>query len=76
MVDAERISPELRASFGELGRTLSSWPQLASGVALGGALTAEAARRILLGSECVSGRFYVDFADLITPATNTARSSV
>lgn len=76
MVDAERISPELRASFGELGRTLSSWPQLASGVALGGALTAEAARRILLGAECVSGRFYVDFADLITPATNTARSSV
>ncbi|MET9224550.1 ThiF family adenylyltransferase [Lentzea sp. NPDC003310] len=76
MVDAERISPELRASFGELGRTLSSWPQLASGVALGGALTAEVARRILLGQECVSGRFYVDFAELITPATNTAGSLV
>lgn len=76
MVDAERISPELRASFDELGKTLSSWPQLASGVALGGALTAEVARRILLGGECASGRFYVDFAELITPATNTARSLV
>ncbi|MCS7483706.1 ThiF family adenylyltransferase [Umezawaea endophytica] len=71
MVDAEKISPELRASFGELGKTLSSWPQLASGVALGGALTAEAARRILLGAQCVSGRFYVDFAELITPSTST-----
>ncbi|GLZ32480.1 ubiquitin activation protein [Lentzea sp. NBRC 105346] len=71
MVDASKISPELRASFDELGKTLSSWPQLASGVALGGALTAEVARRILLGAECVSGRFYVDFAELITPSTTT-----
>lgn len=76
MVDADRISPELRASFDELGKTLSSWPQLASGVALGGALTAEVARRILLGGDCVSGRFYVDFAELITPAANTAGSFV
>ncbi|WP_086819893.1 ThiF family adenylyltransferase [Allokutzneria sp. NRRL B-24872] len=71
MVDASRISPELRASFDELGRTLSSWPQLASGVALGGALTAEAARRALLGADCPSGRFYVDFAELITASANS-----
>ncbi|WP_314250766.1 hypothetical protein [Streptomyces sp. DSM 40907] len=49
MVDRERISPELTASVSQIGITLSSWPQLASGVALGGALTADAARRILLG---------------------------
>ncbi|MFE0459046.1 ThiF family adenylyltransferase [Kitasatospora sp. NPDC058965] len=71
MVDAERISPELRASFDQLGTTLSSWPQLASGVALGGALTAEAARRILLGGDCPSGRFYVDFAELICAAADS-----
>jgi hypothetical protein len=65
MVDAERISPELLASFPEIGKTLSSWPQLASGVALGGALTAEAARRILLGQPCESGRFYVDLERLL-----------
>ncbi|SDX65772.1 Molybdopterin or thiamine biosynthesis adenylyltransferase [Amycolatopsis xylanica] len=72
MVDADKISPQLKASFGELGKTLSSWPQLASGVALGGALTAEAARRILLGDACESGRFYTDFAELIAPDRNTA----
>lgn len=71
MVDAERISPELAAAFPQLGKTLSSWPQLASGVALGGALTAEAARRILLGRPCESGRFYVDLATLITPEYNS-----
>lgn len=67
MVDAERVSPALAASFPEIGRTLSSWPQLASGVALGGALVTEAARRILLGRDCRSGRFYVDLDELIAP---------
>ncbi|MEU1175537.1 ThiF family adenylyltransferase [Streptomyces microflavus] len=60
MVDRDRLSPELSAAIPEIGRTLSSWPQLASGVALGGALTAEAARRILLGHPRPSGRFYTD----------------
>ncbi|WP_220139966.1 ThiF family adenylyltransferase [Nocardia huaxiensis] len=72
MVDADRISPELAASFGEIGRTLSSWPQLASDVALGGALVTAAARRILLGIPCDSGRFYVDLDQLISPEYNTA----
>ncbi|WP_410603539.1 ThiF family adenylyltransferase [Amycolatopsis sp. lyj-90] len=71
MVDAERISPELAASFGELGRTLSSWPQLASGVALGGALCGEAARRILLGLPCASGRFYTDLDRQLSPERST-----
>ncbi|MGW4522403.1 ThiF family adenylyltransferase [Amycolatopsis sp. NPDC004378] len=70
MVDADRISPELAASFGELGRTLSSWPQLASGVALGGALCGEAARRILLGRPCESGRFYTDLDEQLRPSRN------
>ena len=60
MVDRNRISPQLAASIPQIGRTLSSWPQLASGVALGGALCAEAARRILLGLPRPSGRFYTD----------------
>ncbi|MEU9710862.1 ThiF family adenylyltransferase [Streptomyces sp. NPDC047967] len=62
MVDRSRISPELEASISRIGTDLSSWPQLASGVALGGALTAEAARRILLGLPRPSGRFYTDLA--------------
>ena len=70
MVDADRISPELAASFGQIGRTLSSWPQLASGVALGGALTGEAARRILLGAPCESGRFYTDLEQQLRPERN------
>jgi len=72
MVDTNRISPALAASIPKIGRTLSSWPQLASGVALGGALVTEAARRILLGDPCPSGRFYVDLRELIAPDRDSA----
>ena len=71
MVDRERISPELAASIEQIGVTLSSWPQLASGVALGGALTAHAARRILLGLPCPSGRFYTDLDTLVAADRST-----
>jgi molybdopterin/thiamine biosynthesis adenylyltransferase len=67
MVDRDQISPALSAAIAEIGSTLSSWPQLASGVALGGALVVEAARRILLGRPCGSGRFYADLERLIAP---------
>ncbi|MBS2535761.1 ThiF family adenylyltransferase [Catenulispora sp. NF23] len=67
MVGPDQVSPALAASIPKIGRTLSSWPQLASGVALGGALVTEAARRILLGGPCASGRFYVDLEELIAP---------
>jgi hypothetical protein len=76
MVDPERISPALAASIPKIGRTLSSWPQLASGVALGGALVTEAARRILLGGPCASGRFYVDLEELIAPERDQAPLSL
>ncbi|CAM5275077.1 ubiquitin activation protein [Streptomyces spiroverticillatus] len=76
MVDRERLSPELTAAVGQIGTTLSSWPQLASGVALGGALTAEAARRILLGLPRPSGRFYTDLEVLTSGDRSTVAPSL
>ncbi len=65
VVDESRLSPVMRVAIGEIGRSLSSWPQLASGVMLGGALVADTARRILLGELIPSGRTYVDLDELI-----------
>ncbi|WP_460365015.1 ThiF family adenylyltransferase [Actinocorallia lasiicapitis] len=71
MVDESRISPQLAAAIPLIGRTLSSWPQLASGVALGGALCTEAARRILLGEDCPSGRYYTDLEATVSREKST-----
>ncbi|WP_278264134.1 ThiF family adenylyltransferase [Nocardia sp. AG03] len=65
VVDGPRLSPAMREAVGEIGRSLSSWPQLASGVTLGGALVADTARRILLGELIPSGRTYIDLDELV-----------
>lgn len=65
MVSFENISDRLKMSMGEIGKTISTWPQLASSVMLGGAATTDVCRRILLNQHSSSGRFYVDFEKLI-----------
>jgi hypothetical protein len=47
-------------SFMEVGKSINSWPQLASAVMVGAGATVDVARKILLGLTTVSGRFYVD----------------
>jgi hypothetical protein len=44
----------------EIGKTLDTWPQLASDVLHGGASVTIAARNILLGNTILSGRYFMD----------------
>lgn len=59
------MSPRMKYSLGQLGKTITTWPQLASSVMLGGAMVTDTCRRILLGQLRSSGRYYVDFDQLI-----------
>lgn len=61
----ENLSPRTLASLVEMDETLSSFPQIASEVALGGAQGAHAARKILLGELRGSGRWYVDLDEIL-----------
>ena len=61
----ETLSPRMKASLLEVGQTISSWPQLASAVFLGGASVAHVGRKLLLEDEVKSGRFYVDLDELV-----------
>ena len=65
MLGMETISKRLKASMVEIKQTISTWPQLASAVTLGGALCADVCRRILLDQYRGSGRFFVDIEDFI-----------
>ena len=65
MVGIEHISDRMRMSLGEMGKTISTWPQLASSVVLGGAMVTDVCRRILLNQFALSGRYYVDFNEII-----------
>ncbi|MCB9740654.1 MAG: Rv1355c family protein [Deltaproteobacteria bacterium] len=68
------FSDRTAASLVELGETVSSWPQLASAVAIGAGSVTEAARKIGLGLPLPSGRYRVDLAAQLDPAAATLRA--
>ena len=61
----ETLSSRMKASLLEVGETLSTWPQLASAVNLGGGITADVSRRVLLDLFHQSGRYFIDVEELI-----------
>lgn len=65
MIGVETLSSRLKASMIEVGQTITTWPQLASAVTLGGALGADVCRRIVLDQYHESGRYFVDLEQLI-----------
>jgi hypothetical protein len=65
IVGAESISMRLKASMMEVQQSINTWPQLASSVTLGGAITTDVCRRILLDQFHESGRYYVDIDELV-----------
>jgi hypothetical protein len=60
ILGADELSTRLAASMVEVGRTLTTWPQLGGDVVLGGATVAAAVRRLGLGRELPSGRVRID----------------
>lgn len=60
IIDAGRLSDRGAASLVEVGRTLSTWPQIAGDIAVGAATVAEAVRRIGLAEPLSSGRARID----------------
>ncbi|MBL8206842.1 MAG: Rv1355c family protein [Blastocatellia bacterium] len=65
IIGADTMSTRLRASLIEVEQTISTWPQLASSVAHGGAAAADVVRRICLGQMRSSGRYFADLESLI-----------
>ena len=63
------LSARMKASMVEVGQSLTTWPQLATGVQLGGALVGDLHRRMALDGMRSSGRWYVDLEELVTDDT-------
>ena len=65
IVNGEKLSSRMKQSFAQIGKTLRSWPQLASSVTLGGGVTTDIARRLLLNEKIGSGRHYFDIDQIL-----------
>ena len=65
ILDFEKLSERAKSSLLEVKKTITTWPQLATSVILGGAVGADVSRRILLDQFRDSGRYYVDIESII-----------
>ncbi len=61
----DELSERAKSSLAEVKKSISTWPQLATSVILGGAIGADVSRRILLNQFKVSGRYFVDLEEII-----------
>ncbi|MEX2484040.1 MAG: ThiF family adenylyltransferase [Brumimicrobium sp.] len=65
IINVETMSSGLKESMKEIGKSITTWPQLGADVMLGGAITAIMTKKILLNKSTVSGRFFMDTEQLI-----------
>lgn len=65
IIGMENVSSAMKQSLAHMNKTIIGWPQLASAVTLGGAMVTDTCRKILLNKFKASGRFFVNFDDLI-----------
>lgn len=65
IVSFESTSPRLKESMQQIGKTITTWPQLASSIMLGAGATVDCCRRILLNQSTASGRYYIDLDQLV-----------
>jgi molybdopterin/thiamine biosynthesis adenylyltransferase len=60
IMSPKETSERMMRSVGELGKTITRWPQLASEVTAGAGIIAQLSRKILLGDHLISGRKFLD----------------
>ncbi len=65
MLGVGTSSKRLMLSMPEINKTITTWPQLASGVVFGGGICTDVCRRILLDEFTQTGRYFVDIEELI-----------
>ncbi|MEU3472647.1 Rv1355c family protein [Rhodococcus sp. NPDC006774] len=72
LLEPSKLSPRMIASVPEIGRTLSTWPQLGGDVALGGAAVTAAVRAFGRGEPLPSGRRRIDLDALVRAGLDPA----
>ena len=65
ILDFEKLSERAKESLSQVGKTITTWPQLASTVLMGGAACGHFARLLLLDNTLNSARYFVDLDEII-----------
>lgn len=68
IIDISLVPQRILHSVGEVGKTIYSWPQMATAATLSGAAIAYAVRKIALGEDLVKGKTEVSLDAVLDPA--------
>ncbi|MEO8588339.1 MAG: Rv1355c family protein [Flavobacteriales bacterium] len=75
IIGLETMSTRMKASMLEIESSVVTWPQLASSVVMGGAIGGHVIRRIALGHDVPSGRWWLDPDELLGMAQEEASNN-
>lgn len=76
IIGLESASSRIKASMLEIDESITTWPQLSSDVALGGAISTNVIRRIFLNQLQESGRYYVDTNEIIPDSIRNPKKEI
>ncbi len=66
VLDFDNLSDRAKESISQIGKTITTWPQTATSVIMGGAACAYFARKVLLDNNILaSGRYYIDLEEYL-----------
>lgn len=65
IIGFDHNSEDLLQSLLDIGKTLSTWPQLGATATISGGIVATALKKILLSEDVRSGRYYISLDDLL-----------
>ena len=67
IIDVSLVPPRVLNSVLEVGKTIYSWPQIASAATLSGAVIAYTIRKIALGEKTREGKFEINLESVLDP---------
>ena len=67
IINVDLVPYRVLQSVQEVGKTLYSWPQLATAASLSGAITAYVVREIILGKKIPSGKYDINIEQIFDP---------
>jgi len=75
IIDVSLVPPRVLNSVMEVGKTIYSWPQLASAATLSGVVIAYIIRKIALGEQIKEGKYEVNLESAIDPDYDNKKDS-
>jgi len=75
IIGLDTMSTRMKASMLEIETTVTTWPQLASSVTMGGGVSGHVVRRIMLEDSVGSGRWWLDPDDMMREQRRSGHSA-